>query len=161
MSGERPADQTQRRSPRILATLAAILFSTAILGAVLPVAIWPGEAKLTAPLFCEAPYTEPIIVSDTFHDSEGQSTNYSMYCVGDRGQHTEVGFLRPWLALWALHTAHVIVLVILVRTWRWMATRRTDAPLRIQGNPPLNRHSDVSGEGSCTDNERQGSRPQP
>ncbi|MFD6163367.1 hypothetical protein ACFWF7_40370 [Nocardia sp. NPDC060256] len=37
-----------------------------------------------------------------------------MYCVGDRGQYTEVGFLRPWLALWALHSAIVIALVIAV-----------------------------------------------
>ncbi|MFD6163366.1 hypothetical protein ACFWF7_40375 [Nocardia sp. NPDC060256] len=69
--GDRIEDHPPRRFRKIMAMLAVILFSTAILGTVLPVAIWPGEAKLTAPLFCEAPYTEPIVVSDTFSDSEG------------------------------------------------------------------------------------------
>ncbi|MFE9577771.1 hypothetical protein ACFYO1_15395 [Nocardia sp. NPDC006044] len=111
-------DQPPRRTRKILVMLGTILFGTAMLGTVLPVAIWPGEAKLTAPLICAAPYTEPIVVSDTFHDSDGQSTNFSMYCVGDRGQYTEVGFLRPWLALWVLHSAIVIALVIMGGLWR-------------------------------------------
>ncbi|MFG1793512.1 hypothetical protein [Nocardia sp. NPDC049149] len=122
---EQVSDAAPRRSPRILATLAVILFSTAMLGCILPIAIWPGEAKLTAPLFCSEPYTEPIVVSDTYHDSEGQSTNYSMYCVGERGQYREVGFLRPWLALWALHTALVVGLVVGVRVLRWRPGRPT------------------------------------
>ncbi|MFI6045022.1 hypothetical protein ACIA8C_25560 [Nocardia sp. NPDC051321] len=133
---ENLSDSTPRRSRRILATLAAILAGTAILGCVLPVAIWPGEAKLTAPLFCDAPYTEPIVVSDTMHDSEGQSTNYSMYCVGDRGQYTEVGFLRPWLALWALHAALVIVVVMVARAWRWRPTRPAE-PVRLAKSTEL------------------------
>ncbi|MFI6169741.1 hypothetical protein ACIBCN_23380 [Nocardia sp. NPDC051052] len=133
---ENLSDSVARRSRRILATLTAILAGTAILGCVLPIAIWPGEAKLTAPLFCDAPYIEPIVVSDTFHDSEGQSTNYSMYCVGDRGQYTEVGFLRPWLALWALHSAAVIVLVIVARAWRWRPTRPAE-PVRLAKSTEL------------------------
>ncbi|MEU7144277.1 hypothetical protein ABZ942_32870 [Nocardia sp. NPDC046473] len=136
-SSDRVEDHPPRPSRKILATLAVILFSTALLGTVLPVAIWPGEAKLTAPLFCEAPYTEPIVVSDTFSDAEGQSTNYSMYCVGDRGQYTEVGFLRPWLALWALHSAIVITLVILVGLWgRWRHPRATE-PERLTESTEL------------------------
>lgn len=133
-AGEHLSDQAPRRPRRILATLAVNLAATAILGCVLPVAIWPGEAKLTAPLFCDAPYTEPIVVSDTFHDSEGQSTNYSMYCVGDRGQYTEVGFLRPWLALWVLHTALVIVVVIVARAWR---PTRPPEPVRLAQSTEL------------------------
>ncbi|WP_433654073.1 hypothetical protein ACQPW1_25735 [Nocardia sp. CA-128927] len=134
---EQLSDRVPRRSPRILATLAVILAGTAILGCVLPIAIWPGEAKLTAPLFCAVPYTEPIVVSDTFHDSEGQSTNYSMYCVGDRGQYTEVGFARPWFALWALHTALVIVLVIMVRAWAWWRPAQATEPARLAESTEL------------------------
>ncbi|PXX70979.1 hypothetical protein DFR70_101400 [Nocardia tenerifensis] len=129
-------DDVPRRKG-ILATLAAIVMGTAILGFVLPVAIWPGEARLTAPLFCSAPYTEPIVVSDTVHDSEGQSTNFSMYCVGERGQYTEEGFLLPWLALWALHSAIVIGVVIVVRAWgRWRPDRPTE-PVRLAESTEL------------------------
>ncbi|QIS03893.1 hypothetical protein F5X71_17600 [Nocardia brasiliensis] len=120
------AARPPRRTPKLLATLAAVLAGTAILGCVLPIAIWPGEAKLTAPLFCAEPYNEPIVVSDTYHDAEGQSTNYSLYCVGDRGQYTEVGFLRPWLALWGLHGALVIVVLGVARLSRWRPGRVVD-----------------------------------
>ncbi|MFB8275598.1 hypothetical protein [Nocardia colli] len=133
----RAVDHPPRRTRKILVMLGVILFSTAMLGTVLPVAIWPGEAKLTAPLFCHAPYTEPIVVSDTFHDSEGQSTNFSMYCVGDRGQYTEVGFLRPWLALWVLHSAVVIALVIMGGLWgRWKHTHAVE-PQRLAESTEL------------------------
>ncbi|MFI6216924.1 hypothetical protein ACIBCD_33420 [Nocardia brasiliensis] len=123
MSDAHPRDHIPRRAPKILATLAAILTGTAILGCLLPIAIWPGEAELTAPLFCAEPFTEPIVVSDTYHDSEGQSTNYSMYCVGERGQYTEVGFLRPWIALWVLHSLIAIALVGTIRLLRWRPSR--------------------------------------
>lgn len=81
------------------------------LSIVVPVAIWPGEAKLTAPLFCSAPATEPMVVSDTFHDSEGTSTNYTLYCVGDHGILTNEGFALPMLVIL---TAHVVIVTSLV-----------------------------------------------
>ncbi|MFF3225917.1 hypothetical protein ACFYV7_24180 [Nocardia suismassiliense] len=136
-TNEHLSDEAPRRSPKILATLAAILCFTGILGCLLPIAIWPGEAKLTAPLFCDAPYTEPIVVSDTFHDSEGRSTNYSLYCVGERGEYTEVGFLRPWLALWALHTVIVIILVMMGRAWRWWRPAKPAEPAKLTESTEL------------------------
>lgn len=84
---------------------------TGALSIVVPVAIWPGEAKLTAPLFCSAPATEPMVVSDTFHDSEGTSTNYTLYCVGDHGILTNEGFALPMLVML---TAHVVIVTSLV-----------------------------------------------
>ncbi|MFD0360166.1 hypothetical protein ACFQZZ_01735 [Nocardia sp. GCM10030253] len=108
-------------SLRKLAVLfASIAVSTAMLGCVLTIAIWPGEAKLTAPLFCEDPYNQPMVVSDTFVDSEGTGTNFTLYCVGDRGEFTDEGFLLPWLAVWAAHTLIVFVLALLIAA----ATRR-------------------------------------
>ncbi|MFI2230447.1 hypothetical protein [Nocardia testacea] len=84
---------------------------TGALSIVVPVAIWPGEAKLTAPLFCSAPATEPMVVSDTFHDSEGTYTNYTLYCVGDHGILTNEGFALPMLVIL---TAHIVIVTSLV-----------------------------------------------
>ncbi|GAB2660246.1 hypothetical protein [Nocardia goodfellowii] len=96
---------------RLLVTAASAGVSAGFLSTIIPVAIWPGEAKLTAPLFCSAPATEPIVVSDTFHDSEGTSTNYTLYCVDERGALTNEGFALPMLALF---TAHVLILTTLI-----------------------------------------------
>ncbi|MFF2554805.1 hypothetical protein ACFVUS_27645 [Nocardia sp. NPDC058058] len=94
--------------PRLAAALATGIFA-GTLSIVVPVAIWPGEAELTAPLFCSSG-TEPMVVSDTFHDSEGTSTNYTLYCVGDHGTLTNEGFVLPMLVML---TAHVLILTVL------------------------------------------------
>ncbi|AHH18532.1 hypothetical protein NONO_c37450 [Nocardia nova SH22a] len=90
-----------------------------IIGFVLPLALWPGEARLTAPLFCTPSHHEPIVVSDTFHDSDGTSVNFTLYCVGDHGTFTDEGFLRPFLVMFAAHiliiTAVVFIAIVLTR----------------------------------------------
>ncbi|MEV4125727.1 hypothetical protein [Nocardia sp. NPDC049707] len=91
--------------PRVVTALSTGLLVGAF-SIVVPVAIWPGEAKLTAPLFCSSPATEPMVVSDTFHDSEGTSTNYTLYCVGDHGILTNEGFALPLLVML---TAHIVI----------------------------------------------------
>ncbi|MGI5218996.1 hypothetical protein [Nocardia sp. CA-290969] len=101
------------RFGRLLAVFAGILSATAIFSIVASV-IWPGEIELIAPLFCADPYNDPMVVSDTYHDSEGTSTNFTLYCVGDRGQFTNEGFFLPWLVLVAVHTAIAVVLALLI-----------------------------------------------
>ncbi|MQY28924.1 hypothetical protein [Nocardia aurantia] len=91
----------------LLRTSLATGVGVGAISTVIPVSIWPGEAKLTAPLFCSPPYREPIVVSDTTHDSEGTSTNYTLYCVSDRGAVTDAGFLCPFLVLLAAHVLAV------------------------------------------------------
>lgn len=98
--------------PRIVTALSTGLLVGAF-STVVPVAIWPGEAKLTAPLFCSAPATEPMVVSDTFHDSEGTSTNYTLYCVGDHGILTNHGFVLPMLVMLTAHFVIITTLVLL------------------------------------------------
>ncbi|MEU4312790.1 hypothetical protein [Nocardia sp. NPDC024068] len=95
---------------RVVTSLSAGLLAGAF-SIVVPVAIWPGEAKLTAPLFCSYAVTEPVVVSDTFHDSEGTSTNYTLYCVGDHGILTNEGFALPMLVML---TAHIVIATTLV-----------------------------------------------
>lgn len=85
-----------------------------VISFVLPLAIWPGEARLTAPLFCSAPYPDPVVVSDTFHDSEGTSVNYTLYCVSERGALTDEGFVLPFLVMFAAHIVLVTAVVLAV-----------------------------------------------
>ncbi|QLY28671.1 hypothetical protein H0264_25475 [Nocardia huaxiensis] len=105
---------------RVLVTALSAGLSAALFSTVVPVAIWPGEAKLTAPLFCESG-TEPMVVSDTFHDSEGTSTNYTLYCVGEHGSLTNEGFALPMLVLFI---AHVLILTALILLAGWIGQRR-------------------------------------
>ncbi|MEU8901621.1 hypothetical protein [Nocardia sp. NPDC048505] len=91
-----------------------------VFSTVVPVAIWPGEAKLTAPLFCASPYDEPMVVSDTFHDSEGTSTNYTLYCVTERGAVTDAGFVLPMLVLLS---AHILIIATVAYVAGWWARR--------------------------------------
>ncbi|MEU0545762.1 hypothetical protein [Nocardia sp. NPDC005978] len=99
---------------RLLLAAAGTAAIVAMISIVIPLAIWPGEAKLTAPLFCSAPYTEPMVVSDTWHDSEGTSTNYTLYCVGERGAYTDEGFARPMLVMIGAHALIVAALVVAI-----------------------------------------------
>ncbi len=111
MTVEQPPTRHRIGAGKVIAIVFAILVGTALLGCILPIAIWPGEAKLTAPVFCHSPYTDPIVVTYAVPNSDGGS-NIVMYCVGARGEYTDVGFLRPWLTLWALHAAIVTGLIV-------------------------------------------------
>ncbi len=86
-------------------------------GECIMMAIWPGEAKLLAPVFCDAGQSEAIVVSDTHRDARGASTNFRMYCVGDRGDYTNVGWMRPMLLLALIHTAIVLLLYHGIRAY--------------------------------------------
>ncbi|MFD3426991.1 hypothetical protein [Nocardia fluminea] len=98
---------------RVLISAVSLACAAAFLTIFIAVAVWPGEAKLTAPLFCSTPATEPMVVSDTFHDSEGTSTNYTLYCVSDRGELTDEGYALPVLALFVVHLLILSVLFLL------------------------------------------------
>ncbi|MFE3795695.1 hypothetical protein [Nocardia tengchongensis] len=106
--------------PRVIPALSTGLIVGAF-SIILPVAIWPGEAKLTAPLFCSPPATQPLVVSDTFHDSEGTSTNYTLYCVGDHGTLTNEGFALPMLVML---TAHIVIITAVALLAATLRTRR-------------------------------------
>lgn len=106
----------------VLAKVLPMLSTVAIAGALLPGVIWPGEIELTAPLFCSAPYTEPMVVSDTIRHSDGESTNFTLYCVGSRGEFTDAGFLRPFLVLWLSHMVLALVLGVLAALWSALRT---------------------------------------
>ncbi|WP_433602682.1 hypothetical protein ACQPXH_13500 [Nocardia sp. CA-135953] len=102
---------------RLLTTALSTGVGVGMFSTVVPVSIWPGEAKLTGPLFCSDPYHEPVVVSDTFHDSEGTSVNYTLYCVTDRGAVTDEGFVLPFFVLMAAHIAIITTVAFLAGLW--------------------------------------------
>jgi hypothetical protein len=79
--------------------------------------------KLTASTLCPAGQPDPFVVRTTTTDSDGSSTSFSLYCMGKRGDFTEVGTWRPFglliLWLWA------VLLVLAVAFFaRWAVRRR-------------------------------------
>jgi len=87
--------------------------------------IWPGEAKLTAPLFCADDMPDAFVVLDTTSIEPGETSySHSLYCMGPRGQTEEIGFYRPSVVLAVAHGALVVVLVGVVV----LALRRRGAP---------------------------------
>ncbi|MEV6279749.1 hypothetical protein [Nocardia sp. NPDC051832] len=125
--------------PRLLVTAVSTGVSAGFFSTLVPVALWPGEAKLTAPLFCSATTPEPFVVSDTFHDSEGTSTNYTLYCVGERGALTNEGFALPMLVLFTAHVLIITTLILLVTLVRRARSPRDSdtLPADCREYPPL------------------------
>ncbi|MCQ4118609.1 hypothetical protein [Rhodococcus tibetensis] len=80
--------------------------------------IWPGQVVYLAPLLCEQPEYEGIVVSDTYATGDGRSTNFTLYCVGDRGQTTDNGWLQPFLLMWAAYLTVVTIVTLFVLIWR-------------------------------------------
>ena len=92
------------------------------------IAIWPGSMKLTAPVLCPTDQADPFVVRTTTSDSEGTSTSFSLFCMGDRGDFTEVGSWEPYgllfLYTWA---AFMVLSALLVVRIGWRRRRRARA----------------------------------
>jgi len=101
---------------KLLGAVVACLFVGMILTAVITVAVWPGEAKLFAPIVCSDARPDPVIVYDTHHVRPGEtSVTFEMYCMGPRGDVESHGFAPVfWLSL-CFHT--LIVAVIWALFW--------------------------------------------
>ncbi|QKW39465.1 hypothetical protein HUT06_40050 [Actinomadura sp. NAK00032] len=87
-------------SPRraALVTLAAMVPITAVLTLVSS-SLVPIQVSLTARWLCDAPYTDPFVVSDRV----GKGTNYTLYCTGSRGERQNAGWMDPFLITWAVY----------------------------------------------------------
>lgn len=117
----------------LVASVGALLFTSFIVTILLAVAIWPGEVKLVAPLFCSDEQPDPFVVSDTYSVQPGETTtNFTLYCMGPRGDATDHGFMLPFLATMALNTlalAGVLVVVgLIVGLTRRRRRRATTTP---------------------------------
>ncbi|WP_280309452.1 hypothetical protein [Nocardia abscessus] len=100
-------------------------------------AVWPGEAKLAAPLFCSESYREPVVVSDTYHDSGDTSVDYTLYCVSDRGAVTDEGFILPFVVVMAVHIAIITAVAFFGGLRIRRGTSQPADPLTTAFEPPV------------------------
>ena len=108
-------------------TAGILLFAATMLTIVTTLVIWPGELKLSAPLFCTDAQPDAFVVSDTYRVQPGETTtNYTMYCMGPRGDVTDVGFFGPFVATIALHM--ILIAVIVAALLRVDRIRRRPVP---------------------------------
>ena len=110
----------------VLAGLFGLLFAGLMITILLAVAIWPGEVKLVAPLFCSDEQPDAFIVTDTYSVQPGEtSTNFTLYCMGPAGDATDHGYFLPFLATMALNTAILGLIIVAARLIRRLRSRRS------------------------------------
>lgn len=100
-----------------IGALFVLLFGVVIGGLIascaITLGIWPGELKLLAPFFCTDAQPDAFVVSDTYSPQPGETvTNFTMYCMGPRGDATDVGFLKPFLAISIVNGLAIVVAVV-------------------------------------------------
>lgn len=97
-----------------IAALVASLFAGLMLTVIISIAIWPGEAKLLAPVFCTDARPDAVVVYDTYSPRPGETvTDFSLYCMGPRGDVTNHGWGKVFVALTVFHTGIVLALFAL------------------------------------------------
>jgi hypothetical protein len=71
-----------------------------------------GRPGRDAPLFCEDGKPDAFVVVDRFNPAPGETTyNFSLYCMGARGETQEIGWFRPSAVLTLGHAVLYVALV--------------------------------------------------
>lgn len=98
-----------------LRTTIGALFLAMMMTIVIAVAIWPGEMKLLAPLFCTDAQPDAFVVTDSYQVRPGETSyNFSMYCMGPRGDVTSIGVWKPYGTLFLIHLVIAFGLIALL-----------------------------------------------
>jgi hypothetical protein len=120
-----------------LVGLGVLAFAAVMTTIILAVGIWPGEAKLVAPLLCPDGQPDAFVVTDTYSVRPGEtSTTFTLYCMGPRGDTTELGFFVPFLLLTLLHGAIIVGLVLLLVGRGAAKRRRQGGEVALEPPPP-------------------------
>lgn len=99
-----------------LIALAIVVFAGVMITILVALAIWPGEVKLVAPLFCTDDQPDAFVVTDTYSVRPGETTtNYTLYCMGPDGDASDKGFMLPFAATAGLNTLVLIAIVVVAR----------------------------------------------
>lgn len=139
----------------VVGGLVALLLTVAFVGLVgscaITIGIWPGQVKLVAPIFCTDAQPDPFVVSDTYHPAPGETTtDFSLYCMGPRGDATDHGFMKPFLLISVVNgvvlTGVAVLFVLLMRPYVNGRGRRH----RGSGDDGSRNHSRTSRRGSAT-----------
>lgn len=113
---------------RSIAILLGVAFAGFMVSCLLALAIWPGQIKLVSFLFCTDAQPDPFVVADRYSPEPGETTiNFTLYCMGPRGDTTDHGFFLPFLAVSALNGIAVVVLVQIASIRRRLRRTATSA----------------------------------
>lgn len=78
--------------------------------------IYPGSLKVTAPILCPDDRPDPVVVRYDVQTSDGTGTNFTLFCLSDRGEFVEVGTWEPLGLLFLFVGVGMVGAVLL-----WMA----------------------------------------
>lgn len=107
---------------RLLA-IPALLAGSAVVAIIITsllMVIYPGSFRWTAPQLCPDGQTDAFVVRYHEATSDGQSTNFTLFCMDERGELTEVGSWRPMGLVFAGMTATLFALFVLLAFWRFL-----------------------------------------
>ena len=138
------------RPTSVLGSIVALVLGFAFIGIVsscaITIGIWPGQVKLLAPIFCTDAQPDAFVVADTYSPQPGETvTNFSLYCMGPRGDATDHGFMKPFLLISVVNGVAIVALLMLFGLLGRGAARRRLSP---DGSPILETidhdHSDTA-----------------
>lgn len=95
--------------PALLALFIALMLMVA----------YPNALKLAAPSLCPEDKPDAFVVRYDVQTSDGTGTNFTLFCMSDRGEIEEVGTWEPLLVLFVVTAAIVYGLVFLL----WLVGR--------------------------------------
>jgi hypothetical protein len=125
------APSVRRACLGLSVALGILLFVSSMTTVLVTVAIWPGEAKLTAPLFCPDDKPDAYVVVDSYSVQPGETSyNFTLNCMGPRGEVEDMGFFWPCAVLTAGHAALIVLVVGLLVLRRRSRRARPATPAR-------------------------------
>ena len=107
--------------PALLALFIAVMLMVA----------YPNALKLAAPSLCPDDKPDAFVVRYDVQTSDGTGTNFTLFCMSERGEIEEIGTWEPLLILFVLVAALVYGLLILfwlIGIVRRLARGRTGPP---------------------------------
>jgi hypothetical protein len=114
-----------------------IYVSLVAAGTGLLTAVWPGSFELTAPLLCPDDSPDSLVVRDTYSVRPGEtSTTFTLYCLSERGEVTDVGAMRPVLIVAAVVAIVIGGLMLVAMLALGRSARRSGTGKRGQGQDP-------------------------
>lgn len=95
--------------PALLALFVAVMLMVA----------YPNALKLAAPSLCPQDKPDAFVVRYDVQTSDGTGTNFTLFCMSERGEIEEVGTWEPLLFLFLVVAAILYVLIFLI----WLVGR--------------------------------------
>lgn len=90
---------------------AAVLAAVSAFTSTMLMLAWPGAFELTGPWLCPDDQPDTFVVEYSVQTRDGTGTNFTLFCMGEGGQFTEVGTWKPLGLVTAGVTGGMLVLV--------------------------------------------------